>query len=84
MNALKSAGASLLMASGPGSPEAYSPAIRKGNSSMNLTNVFGSAEDQTTQLANTAGGYNSEDQMTANAADGIMPVSGFVYTQQTI
>jgi hypothetical protein len=48
MNALKSAGASLLMASGPGSPEAYSPAIRKGNSSMNLTNVFGSAEDQTT------------------------------------
>ena len=59
---------------------------RKGNSSVNLTNAFGSAgmDDDTTQLANTAGGYNSDDQMTANAAGIHGLVSGFAYnTQQT-
>jgi hypothetical protein len=50
---------------------------RKGNSSVNLTNAFGSAgiDDDTTQLANTAGGYNSDDQNPNN----IGPVSGFMY-----
>ena len=36
-------------------------------------------DDDTTQLANTGGGYNSDDQMTANAAGVPGPVSGFAY-----
>lgn len=41
-------------------------------------------DDDTTQLANTAGGYNSDDQMTSNVAGLPGPVSGFAYnTQQT-
>jgi hypothetical protein len=57
---------------------------RKGNSSVNLTNGLGSAgiDDDTTQLANTAGGYNSDDQMAANAAGVLGPVSGFAYHTQ--
>ena len=54
---------------------------RKNNSSANLTHGFGSGgiDDDTTQLANTAGGYNSDDQMTANAAGIPGPISGFAY-----
>ncbi len=57
---------------------------RKGNSSGNLTNCFVTTgmDEDTTNLANTAGGYNSDDQMTANAAGVPGPVSGFVYHTQ--
>jgi hypothetical protein len=46
-----------------------------------LTHPYGSPgiDDDTTQLANTAGGYNSDDQLTANAAGVPGPVSGFAY-----
>jgi hypothetical protein len=39
-------------------------------------------DDDTTQLANTAGGYNSDDQLTANAAGVPGLVSGFAYNTQ--